>query len=87
MDLSTLTPGVAYAFTTKGFEPDDGVVIAGERKVRKFVGHKRIGPVGLPKIPFLKVEKDNGKRHLIAVETLVSVEPVDPASAQVSSRA
>ena len=76
MELSNLQPGVRYAFHTKDFEPPSGAVIPGTRKERSFVGMKEIGAVGMPKEPFVEVERDNGTRHLIAVENIQAVEPV-----------
>lgn len=76
MELSTLQPGVRYAFQTTDFEPPFGNVIPGQRKIRAFVGVQEIGAVGMPKVPFVEVERDNGTRHLIAVEAIRAVEPV-----------
>lgn len=76
MNPSNLQPGVRYAFHTKDFEPPFGAVIPGTRKERVFVGMKEIGAVGMPKELFVEVERDNGTRHLIAVQTIQAVEPV-----------
>lgn len=75
MDVNSLQVGVTYAFTLKDFEVPTGGVIPGETKVRKFVGTKDIGPAGMPKSPFLEVERENGSTHLIAVESVQSVVP------------
>lgn len=76
MELSSLQPGVKYAFHTVDFHTPLGTVIPGQRKVRAFVGMKEVGAVGTPKEPFVEVERDNGTRHLIAVETIRAVEPI-----------
>ena len=74
--LASLTPGARYAFYTKDFQPPIGESIPGERKERVYVGIQERGAVGMAKIPFVEVERDNGTRHLIAVETIRTVEPV-----------
>lgn len=76
MELSSLKAGVQYEFHTTDFHPPIGDVIPGEKKVRMFVGLKDVGAKGMAKIPFVEVERNNGTRHLIAVETIRAVAPV-----------
>lgn len=75
MELSSMKIGEKYRFFTKSFQTPIGDVILGETKLRKFIGMIDRGPVGMEKVPFVEVERDDGKRHLIAVETIEAVEP------------
>ncbi|WP_325085957.1 hypothetical protein [Burkholderia contaminans] len=75
MDISNLKVGQRYIFRIKPFETALDV-LPGEAKTRTFVGIEDIGPVGMAKEPFVEVERDNGKRHLIAVSTIEAIEPV-----------
>jgi hypothetical protein len=75
MDLSNLKPGLQYEFHTTDFHPPIGDVIPGEMKLRTFVGMKDVGAKGMPTVPFVEVERADGTRHLIAVETIRAVNP------------
>ncbi|KVP96752.1 hypothetical protein WJ96_05875 [Burkholderia ubonensis] len=73
MDVTSLEVGKTYAFTTKDFDIPTGGVILGERKVRTFVGMVEVGPNGMQKAPFFEVARENGTKHLIAVDAVESV--------------
>lgn len=70
MDVAQLKPGETYSFSIKDFETPFGEVIPGQTKVRKFVGTQAIGPAGMAKSPFLEVERRDGSKHLIAVDSV-----------------
>lgn len=75
MDLNQLQVGKKYVFHTTDFTAPDGGLIPGEAKTRTFVGIEERGCVGMPKLPFVEVQRDNGTRHLIAVECIQSIIP------------
>lgn len=73
MHISTLKPGVRYAFTTKAWPSPDNELIPGETKVRTFIEVQHLGAIGLTKTPFLTVAREDGTPHQIAVETLEAI--------------
>jgi hypothetical protein len=76
MQVSELKRGESYVFHIKPFEPPFGDSLPVEAKPRKFVGIEEVAAVGKPSEPFVEVERGNGSRHLIAVESIDSIEPV-----------
>ena len=75
MDIASLEGGKRYTFHIKPFEPGEGDPVAVEPKARQFVGPRDIGARGMPTTPFVEVAREDGTRHLIAVETISRVEP------------
>lgn len=80
MDIANLESGKRYVFHTKPWEPPEGDVIPGAAKERLFVGIQDVGAAGMPSVPFVKVERNDGTQHLIAVETIARIEPAVQAS-------
>ncbi|WP_321944445.1 hypothetical protein [Paraburkholderia tropica] len=76
MQVSELKLGESYVFHLKPFQPPVGDALPVEAKSRKFVGVENVGAVGKPSEPFVEVERVNGSRHLIAVESIEAIEPV-----------
>lgn len=74
MNVESLEPGKRYTFHTKPWEAPTGEAIPGCAKTRMFVGLCEVGAVALPKEPFVEVERDDGRRHLIAVQTIRLIE-------------
>ncbi|KVP75284.1 hypothetical protein [Burkholderia ubonensis] len=74
MDVTSLEVGKTYAFTTKDFDiPTGGVILCERKVVRTFVGMVEVGPNGMQKAPFFEVARENGTKHLIAVDAVESV--------------
>lgn len=65
VELHALIEGQRYRFTTKDWTTPENEVIAGETKERVFLGH-----VVIDEIPFVEVERPDGRKHLIAHETI-----------------
>lgn len=66
MNLDDLQAGRIYSFQLKDWEAPTGEVIAGAKDKRRiFVGHTAVDD-----IPFVEVQGETGKRHLIAGETI-----------------
>lgn len=71
--VQALKPGHIYEFRTKDWvAPDATEVVPGQRKRRIFIGHAEVEG-----IPFVEVQRESGKRHLLAVEALESIRQVD----------
>jgi hypothetical protein len=75
MDLSNLKAGERYSFHIKDFQPPIGDVIPGKILERTFIRMKSVGANGLLDVPFVEVERQNGERHLIAVEAIGNIVP------------
>lgn len=72
MNIDELQVGRIYLFQISDWEAPTGEVIAGGKDKRRiFLGYKPIDG-----IPFVEVQRETGKRHLIAVETVKAVRPV-----------
>lgn len=69
-NTDSLTPGKIYHFHTKDFVTPHDEVISGEVKTRIFRRSVSSGPVGMPQVPFIEVERGDGRTHMIAVETI-----------------
>lgn len=82
MDLSKIKAGKEYSFHIKDYQPPIGDVISGKILVRTFVRMKSVGANGLPKVPFVEVERQNGERHLIAVDAIGNIEPIIEVAGQ-----
>lgn len=78
--ITNLEPGKRYVFHTQPWETPEGEIIPGKAIERMFVDTHDRGPVGMPSVPFVKVERNDGTQHLIAVETIARVEPVTERS-------
>lgn len=65
----------AYAFQIRDWETPLGEVIPGVKKVRIFLDVEIRGKsIGYSGIPFIRVLRDDGKSHLVAIETIESFE-------------
>lgn len=74
-EARSLKKDQAYAFQIRDWETPLGEVIPGQKKERIFldveIRHATIGDEG---IPFIRVLRNDGKTHLIAIETIESFE-------------
>ncbi len=70
-DAQALVPGSKYEFKIRDWETPFGEVILGQKKERAFIGVEvRGATIGDPGIPFIRVSREDGTSHLIAIETI-----------------
>lgn len=73
--FQNLIAGQAYIFHTKDFEVPTGGVVLGEAKRRTFIREESRGCAGCPSVDFLVVRREDGSKHLIAVEEVRAIDP------------
>ena len=75
--IDTLVPGQLYTFKIKDWETPFGDVIIGQAKNRIFNQRCTFDSGGGPSLEFIEVIRESGTKHLIYIETIESISPVE----------